>query len=148
MTEPRLTAKEIYTKDRFYREEDGDTWDFQFQEPGPVAKLIYTIRPDEFGIIRKTSYASGSNDSSVNGFVHLPVTRIPNPTAYVLSNAQNQVIFRKFGGPVFVEGSEDHSATPIYLRQGEEFYIYLFSNFPAPAKVYGNLVMNVLPTYR
>ena len=45
-------------------------------------------------------------------------------------------------------GCEDHAATPIYLRQGEEFYIYLFSNFPAPAKVYGNLVLNVLPTFR
>lgn len=144
---PKQQKEQLTADNLAYREKDVDTIDLQFQEDAPVNKLIYTLRPEENAVITKISYAFGPNDNSINGYAHLLVTRVKNPSAYLLANGQNQVMFRRIAGASYIEGSQPLEKTPLYLHRSEEFYVYLFSNYPTPVKVFGNLTLYVLPTF-
>jgi hypothetical protein len=148
MSIPKKSLSQINADDLVYREKDPDTIDVQFQEDTPVTKLLYTFRPEELGVIQKLNFAVGPNDNSVNGFGYLMLTRIKNPSFYTTDFGQNQVMWRKICGDKYVEGSDSFFNEPLYMQKGEEFYLYLASNYPAPTKIFGSLTFYVLPTSR
>lgn len=145
---PQKDSKTIRETDIRFREKDPDTIDVQFQEDTPVSKLLFTFRPEEAGIIQKLNYAVGPSDNSINGYAYLMLSRIKNPSFFTTNYGQNQVMWRKVCGSDYVEGAESFFNEPVYMHSGEEFYLYIASNYPAPTKVFGSLTLYCLPTSR
>ena len=143
---PKQNPSEIYSDDLKYQERDPDTIDVKFFEACPFNKTFFKITPEEHGIIRKISYSCGPNDSSLNGYILLAITRIENVNLFSTSQAQNQIIWSK----IFFRGDNNSEAfhQPVYLHKMEPVFIQAISNFPAPCKAIGQITITVLPTFR
>lgn len=146
MTIPKQDTREIYKDDLINQERNPDTVDLKCYEPSPFNKTLFIITPRENGILKKISYSFGPDDSSLNGYVIISISRIQNVNMFVTSQAQNQVIWSQLltGGGKGVEEFDQE----VYLYRGEPLYIQGVTNYPAPAKIIGHLLLSVMPTYR
>lgn len=143
---PKQNPSEIYGDDLRNQERNPDTVDLKFFEPAPFNKTLFIITPEDNGTLHKLSYSIGPDDASLNGYILLAITRIQNINLFSTSQAQNQIIWSK----IFFKGdnSSEHFFNPVYLYKGEPIYVQAISNYPAPAKAYGQLTLTVMPAFR
>lgn len=146
MAQPKQDPRERTLDNIKALEQEPDTKDLQFCEPTPCNKRLFTLTPEENGLLVAIGYSIGPDDSSVNGYAHFLISKVLNDDMYASVMVDNQTMWNKF---VFNDGKEglDRLEKKFYLRKGEPFYIQLASNFPAPAKVLGNLTFYLIPTF-
>lgn len=143
---PKKDTREIYKDDLVRQELTPDSIDIKFYEDAPFNKTLFKITPEENGLLKKLSYSFGPNDGSLNGFIIIALCRIENVNMFVTSLAQNQIIWSRllFRG----DSGEVYFPENIYLHRGEPIYVQGVTNYPAPAKVLGQMTLGVSPTFR
>ena len=148
MAAPQKDPVERYAADLKLQEQESDTSELQFYELSPCNKLLFTITPQENGMINAIGYSVGPDDASVNGYAHIMFSRILNPNMYATVQANNQTMWNRFfyGGA----GNQgfDQLFKPLYLHANEPFYIQLVANYPAGTHTLGNLTLYIAPTFR
>jgi hypothetical protein len=144
---PKQSPTQIYADDLAALEKDPDTLELQFYETCPANKLLFTITPEENGLLTAIGYSVGPDDGSVNGYAHVQFSRVPNPNLFSVVQASNQAMWNRF---IYGKGDQgfEHLLRPMYLRRSEPFYIYLVTNYPAGVNVLGNLSLYLTPTFR
>jgi hypothetical protein len=144
---PKNSPAQIYADDLNALERDMDTIELQFYEPSPNNKLLFTLTPEEHGLLVGIGYSVGADDQSVNGYAHVMLSRMPNPNMYAVTQANNNSMWNRFFYGKGDQGLEQ-LIRPIYLRKQEPFYIQMVSNYPPLVNVLGNLTLYVVPTFR
>jgi hypothetical protein len=147
MAIPKASPAQIYADDITALERDMDSIELQFWEPSPLNKLLFTLTPEEHGLLVAVGYSVGPDDASVNGYGHVMFTRLPNPNMYSVIQSNNQTMWNRF---FYSKGDQsiEQFARPIYLRKQEPFYIYMVSTYPAGTNILGNFTLYLTPTFR